>query len=47
MALSIFEGHLKHMRLVFDRLDAANLKLKAKNCNYFRKGDFRITFISE
>ena len=32
-----FEEHLKNLSLVFDRLESANLKLKAKKCSFFRK----------
>lgn len=37
-----FDEHLKNLGLVFDRLNAANLKLKAKKCNFFRK---EVTFL--
>jgi hypothetical protein len=30
-----FEEHLENLGLVFDRLENANLKLKAKKCNFF------------
>ena len=34
---STFDEHLRHLGMVFDRLDEANLKLKAKKCNFFCK----------
>lgn len=37
-----FDEHLRNLGLVFDRLNAANLKLKAKKCNFFRK---EVTFL--
>ncbi len=30
-----FEDHLKHVQLVFDRLRAANVSLKAAKCQFF------------
>lgn len=30
-----FDTHLENLNLVLDRLQAANLKLKAKKCNFF------------
>ena len=37
-----FVEHLKNLKTVFDRLDSANLKLKAKKCKFFRK---EVTFL--
>ena len=31
------EGHLKHIQIVFDRLKAAQLKLKKSKCSFFKK----------
>ena len=32
-----FDQHLKNLNLVFDRLQDANLKLKAKKCSFFKR----------
>ena len=37
-----FEKHLENLSLVFDRLERANLKLKAKKCSFFGK---EVTFL--
>lgn len=37
-----FEEHLRNLSLVFDRLENANLKLKAKKCSFFKQ---EVTFL--
>lgn len=37
-----FTDHLKNLETVFERLDSANLKLKAKKCKFFTK---EVTFL--
>lgn len=37
-----FDEHLRNLSLVFDRLENANLKLKAKKCSFFKQ---EVTFL--
>ena len=32
------EEHLKHIRIVLKKLQAANLKMKKSKCSFFQKG---------